>query len=400
MSATSPELRNGDRPPASSLGESTPVRYSASRAEALASIAKQLHRPLLRFFCKRTGSLEEAKDIVQEAYVRVLAVERGDATHDLDRYLWRCALNIMNDRRRNLRNRERLAQVLSAKPEQFAPSAEITADARERLALITEAVHTLPPRCQHAFLLRVVRSLPFEDVGHEMKISSRMAKTYVARTLEDLRRQLNHPVLERRPSDRTVAPKLSQVRTPSFSTAQSRGRDVRDCAVSKVFNRSDQSRPNDCIPHVNTVVAPRVSTTLGNALLSSSYGESLVKNAAAASVLQALIEGHEPGSEVPLPSESVIHRADVMRALLTAVTALDRAEARAQRRALLPDNVGKAWTGDEDTRLAESFKGGQSPHELARKHRRTLRAVEARLQRMGLITEGERTTRGGFPAPE
>lgn len=89
-----------------------------------------------------------------------------------------------------------------------------------------------------------------------------------------------------------------------------------------------------------------------------------------------------------------------MRALLTAVTALDRAEARAQRRALLPDNVGKAWTGEEDNRLAEAFKAGQSPQEIARKHRRTLRAVEARLQRMGLITESERTTRGGFPTPE
>ena len=101
-----------------------------------------------------------------------------------------------------------------------------------------------------------------------------------------------------------------------------------------------------------------------------------------------------------LPSDCVIHRADVMRALLTAVTALDRAEARAQRRALLPDNVGKAWTGDEDTRLAEAFKVGQSPQEIAKRHRRTLRAVEARLQRMGLITESERTTRGGFPTPE
>ena len=399
MSASSPEARSRHRPQASPMEEAIPVRQSESRTEALAVVAQQLHRPLLRFFCKRTGSLEEAKDIVQEAYVRVLAVERGDAINDLGRYLWRCALNIMNDRRRNLRSRERLAQVLSAIPEQFAPSAEITVDARERLALISRVIHTLPPRCQHAFLLRVVRSLPFEDVGHEMKISSRMAKTYVARTLEELRAQLNHPAPERHRSDRAVAPKFSRVRTPTFSTGQPRGRDVRDCVASRLFNRNDQSRSIDRIAQVNAVVAPRVGATFDNALLSS-YGESLVKNAAAASVLQALIEGHEPGSEVPLPSESVIHRADVMRALLTAVTALDRAEARAQRRALLPDNVGKAWTREEDNRLVEAFKAGQSPHELARKHRRTLRAVEARLQRMGLITESERTTRGGFPVPE
>lgn len=398
MSAGSRSLRAEDRPPASSMGESIPVPDSAYRAEALAIVARQLHRPLLRFFCKRTGSLEEAKDIVQEAYVRVLVVARGEAIHDLDRYLWRCALNIMIDRRRKERNRDRLAQALSTKPDQFAPSAEIAADARERLALIAEAVHKLPPKCQQAFLLRVVRSLPFEEVGHEMKISSRMAKIYVARSLDELRRQLNKPVPERRKTDHTMSPKLSRVRVPSLSRDHVRGRELRACAADKPLNRIAQSRPTDCITRVNAV-APRASTIRGNAL-PSSYGGSLVKNAAAASVLHALIEGHEPGSEVPLPSDSVIHRADVMRALLTAVTALDRAEARAQRRALLPDNVGKAWTGEEDNRLAEAFKAGQSPQELARKHRRTLRAVEARLQRMGLITESERTTRGGFPTPE
>ena len=88
------------------------------------------------------------------------------------------------------------------------------------------------------------------------------------------------------------------------------------------------------------------------------------------------------------------------REILHTMTLLDRAEARAQRRALLPDNVGKAWTGEEDNRWAEAFKAGQSPQEIARKHRRTLRAVEERLHRMGLITESERTARGGFQTPE
>ena len=229
MSAGSPAPRAEDRSPGSSMGESIPVQNSAYRAEALAIVARQLHRPLLRFFCKRTGSLEEAKDIVQEAYVRVLAVERGDAIHDLDRYLRRCALNIMNDRRRNVRNRDRLVQALSAKPEQFAPSAEITADARERLALITEAVHKLPSKCQQAFLLRVVRSLPFEEVGHEMKISSRMAKIYIARTLEDLQRQLNQPVSESRRPDHHVAEVISNPSTliVYVTSAWSRGARLR-----------------------------------------------------------------------------------------------------------------------------------------------------------------------------
>ena len=123
-----------------------------------------------------------------------------------------------------------------------------------------------------------------------------------------------------------------------------------------------------------------------------------MKDTEAALILQSLIEGREPGSDNTLPTDSIVHRADVLRALLTSVRALDRAAARVQRRALMPDNVGQPWTDDEETRMEEAFKSGNSPEEIARRHRRTLRAIEARLERLGLITAEERTTVGGFPS--
>lgn len=120
----------------------------------------------------------------------------------------------------------------------------------------------------------------------------------------------------------------------------------------------------------------------------------------ARSVLQSLIEGREPGSALELPLDSVIHRPDVMRALLAAVVALDQAQARSQRRASLPGNVGHPWTADEQDSLVVAFKAGDAPETIARRHGRTLRAIEARLQKLGLITAEQRTTRGGFSAPE
>ena len=113
-------------------------------------------------------------------------------------------------------------------------------------------------------------------------------------------------------------------------------------------------------------------------------------------VLKALIAGLDPESAEPLPNESVLHQAEVIRALLAGFNALDQAAARAQRRSQLPDNVGSAWTTEEEAKLVAAFKSGDSPEVIAQKHGRTLRAIEARLQKLGLITEAERTTRGGF----
>jgi hypothetical protein len=113
-------------------------------------------------------------------------------------------------------------------------------------------------------------------------------------------------------------------------------------------------------------------------------------------ILQSLIEGIDPVTGEELPRETVLQHADVLRALLAGLTALEQTAARAQRRSQLPDNVGQAWTTEEESRLVAAFKSGDSPVVIARQHGRTLRAIEARLEKLGLITAEQRTTRGGF----
>ena len=160
-------------------------------SQALANVARQQHGPLLRFLARRAGSLSDAEDILQEAYARILSAERRDAVQSLDRYLWRSAMNIAADRGRSRQTRRRLVETYLADEERSMPSAEITAEAQEELALVCRTVQQLPPRCYDAFMLRIVRGMPFEDVGREMRISSRMAKIYVARTLRSLREKLH-----------------------------------------------------------------------------------------------------------------------------------------------------------------------------------------------------------------
>jgi hypothetical protein len=113
-------------------------------------------------------------------------------------------------------------------------------------------------------------------------------------------------------------------------------------------------------------------------------------------ILQSLIQGVDPVTGEELPRETVLQHAEVLRALLSGLAALEQTSARAQRRAQLPDNVGQAWTTEEESRLVTAFKHGDSPVGIARQHGRTLRAIEARLEKLGLITAEERTTRGGF----
>ena len=113
-------------------------------------------------------------------------------------------------------------------------------------------------------------------------------------------------------------------------------------------------------------------------------------------ILQALVQGVDPTTGAELEAGTVLQRAEVLRALLAGVAALEQISARAQRRAQLPENVGLPWSSDEERMLVSEFQSGDSLTDIASKHGRTLRAIEARLERLGLITAEQRTTNNSF----
>lgn len=153
---------------------------------ALTEIYRDHNAALVRFIAVRTGSIEDAREIMQEAYARVLALDRPSTVSVLVGYLWRTAVNLATDRWRERSRRDRFLR--SARPLVNADesSAESTLESRERLSIVERAIANLPPKCLQAFVLHVLKGLTCPEVGREMGISEQMARRYVARALEYL----------------------------------------------------------------------------------------------------------------------------------------------------------------------------------------------------------------------
>jgi RNA polymerase sigma-70 factor (ECF subfamily) len=166
------------------VGDSSALK--AERSQALAELFRNHHAGLVRFLTLRSGSVEDAKEIVQEAYAKLLALDRPGTISILGGYLWRIAVNLAIDRGRQrvLHSRYRYETQPGVATRDF--SAEAVVEARERLAIVERAIGNLPPRCLEAFVLHVLEHQTFEQVGREMGISARMAKKHVARALEYL----------------------------------------------------------------------------------------------------------------------------------------------------------------------------------------------------------------------
>lgn len=171
------------------LGGSLPA--TQDRAQELAQICLNHHTALVRLLAVRMGSIEDAKELVQEAYLKALAFDRPGTMRLQPGYIWRIAANLAIDRMRERASRERSCHTMLSLVEKLEVSAESTAEAQERLTVVERAIRESPPKCVEAFVLHVMRGLTFDEVGREMRISGRMARKYLARMLEHLQARLD-----------------------------------------------------------------------------------------------------------------------------------------------------------------------------------------------------------------
>lgn len=98
-----------------------------------------------------------------------------------------------------------------------------------------------------------------------------------------------------------------------------------------------------------------------------------------------LQQGSNPHTHEQLPRDSIVNDIDVNRAIGTAIMAIDQLKNRLARRALLPKGVGKSWTEEEEETLRREFANGMDADKIAIAHSRTLRAIETRAVKLGLM---------------
>ena len=155
-----------------------------TRASALSSLFREHNRTLVRFINARLRNEQEANEIAQEAYVKMLQLERDPGTPSfLRHYLFRVAENLAVDRIRQRYSRSRLDQLNSIDDLFQEALAERTVLADEELALLGSAVAELPEKYREAFRLIKLEDNSFPQAASFMGLSERMVRKYITRAL-------------------------------------------------------------------------------------------------------------------------------------------------------------------------------------------------------------------------
>ena len=153
------------------------------RAERITRLFSEHNDSLVRFLSARLHSVQEAKEVAQEAYVRLLSLDDSGAVSFLRAFLFKTAANLAVDR---LRSRTRQRQAMSAglcDELREAPTPDHEVAQVEEAAIVRQLIEELPPKCRHAFLLHRIHGEEFSQIAKQMDLSERMVRHYVLRAV-------------------------------------------------------------------------------------------------------------------------------------------------------------------------------------------------------------------------
>jgi len=176
-------------------------------AARLGQLFDMHHARLYSLARRMTRSADEARDAVQETFLRAfraLSGFKGDAK--FSSWLYRIALNLCRDWMRKERRAPLVAVPEGVDVEQLAAERgpiETVEDLAARSELsreVARAMESLPTEQRQAIILKEYHGLTFQEIADLMKCPLSTVKTRVYQGLSTLRKQLGQQLAPRRES--------------------------------------------------------------------------------------------------------------------------------------------------------------------------------------------------------
>ncbi len=172
---------------------STGVNLDPAHALRVAALFREHNRALVSFLQCRLHSVSDAQEVAQEAYVRLVTLERPDDVGSLRAYLFRVASNLAVDRLRMRKVRDEHPLAPPDDDLHLAPVPERHAAATHQLHALQQALRELPAKTGRAFVMHVIEGREVGVVARTMKISERMVRYHVANALAHCRARVDEP---------------------------------------------------------------------------------------------------------------------------------------------------------------------------------------------------------------
>jgi RNA polymerase sigma factor (sigma-70 family) len=157
----------------------------------VAQVAARYGDDLLKFLSRRVATAADARDLAQEAYVRLLRIERQELIANPQAYLYRIAAHLVHEfelKRRS--DADGLRRWTEAREEGEAPAVDRAVDSLALNERLEQTFKGLSPKCRAVLILHRRDGMTYDEIAAKLNISSSMVKKYLSIGLRYCRSRL------------------------------------------------------------------------------------------------------------------------------------------------------------------------------------------------------------------
>jgi RNA polymerase sigma-70 factor, ECF subfamily len=161
------------------------------REEELEQLYARLEKPLCNVVYRWLWSMDEAQDVVQDAFVRLWRMRRRVDMTTVEPLIYKIALNGAASRRRSKRVWRWVSLDTIRDPLSTAPPTDEALSAREERAQVRHAVDALPEGLRRIIMLCEYSSLSYNEIATALSIPAGTVGSRRHRALRRLRQALS-----------------------------------------------------------------------------------------------------------------------------------------------------------------------------------------------------------------
>ena len=171
------------------------VRVRAGDPAAFEEIVQHYWSLLVRYVRRLVGDVDEAKDVVQEAFSRLWAHRldwESSETGTVQSYLYYISRNVAIDELRRRRNRSACATRADYSQDRSPPTPVQLLDRAQLGEALERAIQALPERRREVFILAVLHNLSYAEIGQRLGTSVKTIANQMWGAISELRKQLRN----------------------------------------------------------------------------------------------------------------------------------------------------------------------------------------------------------------
>lgn len=158
------------------------------RSHEVKALYAEHHQQLVQFIKNKGLPEKEAEDVAQEAFVKLLDLDKPEVKSYIRAYLFKIAGNLAIDKLRRQSNSpidsavEQTSELLD-KQHWSSVTPERQQHSTQLLQKVEQCIKDLPPTCQQAFIRYKIKGDSYQSIAQSMGVSESMVRKHVLRAV-------------------------------------------------------------------------------------------------------------------------------------------------------------------------------------------------------------------------